>query len=130
MSIWGKIAGAVAGAVAGPVGAVAGAVAGHLLVDKELERDVAFTIALIALSAKMAKSDGIVSRLRSTPLSDLPCRIANRKCGTRLKLAQEDVAGLGLPDRLNPFSGTIPASVRMYSTDCSISLFRRRPASG
>ncbi|MCP5433266.1 MAG: TerB family tellurite resistance protein [Alphaproteobacteria bacterium] len=69
MSIWGKLAGAVAGfAVGGPLGALFGTVAGHL-VDRhrdarELrpgERDVAFTIGVIALSAKMAKADGTVS---------------------------------------------------------------------
>ncbi|MGC6472271.1 MAG: TerB family tellurite resistance protein [Parvibaculales bacterium] len=96
MSIWGKIAGAVAGAyVAGPVGAVAGAVAGHLLVDKELERDVAFTIALIALSAKMAKSDGIVSPAEVNAFYQI-CRVPDReqKNVERVyKLAQEDVAG-------------------------------------
>ncbi len=53
----------------GPVGAVIGAATGHLLFDREEERQheeartpgVAFTIAIIALSAKMAKADGIVS---------------------------------------------------------------------
>ena len=96
MSIWGKIAGGVAGAyMAGPVGAVAGAVAGHLLVDRELERDVAFTIALIALSAKMAKADGIVSPAEVDAFSQI-CRVPDReqKNVERVyKLAQEDVAG-------------------------------------
>ena len=73
MSIWGKIIGGVAGfALGGPLGALIGAVAGHA-VDKiraELpEGDVrttakqmAFTVAVIALAAKMAKADGTVSR--------------------------------------------------------------------
>ncbi len=62
MSIWGKFAGAVVGAYfGGPLGAVAGTVAGHYAFDRELDKEVAFTIALIALSAKMAKADGIVS---------------------------------------------------------------------
>jgi DnaJ like chaperone protein len=67
MSVWGKIGGAAAGMlVAGPVGAAVGALAGHFLVDRD-ETDesgdpgVAFTIAVIALSAKMAKADGVVS---------------------------------------------------------------------
>jgi DnaJ like chaperone protein len=66
-SIWGKIGGAGIGlAVGGPLGALLGAVAGHFLVDREgspfgpMPRDVVFTTGLIALAAKMAKSDGVV----------------------------------------------------------------------
>jgi DnaJ like chaperone protein len=80
MSIWGKVIGSVAGfALGGPLGAFIGGVAGHA-VDKireeqslqELEdgqeglaagaKQVAFTIAVIVLGAKMAKVDGAVSR--------------------------------------------------------------------
>jgi DnaJ like chaperone protein len=62
MSIWGKFSGAVAGLVTGgPVGALLGALAGHLLVDRSDDPGVGFTIALIALSAKMAKADGVVT---------------------------------------------------------------------
>jgi DnaJ like chaperone protein len=71
--IWGKIIGGAAGfAVGGPLGALVGAVAGHA-VDRmragsgdgegaEQARETAFTIAVIALSAKMAKADGRVTR--------------------------------------------------------------------
>ena len=67
MSIWGKIIGGTAGfALGGPLGALAGAIAGHTVdiytTDKDHDRQVAFSIALIALSAKMAKADGVVSR--------------------------------------------------------------------
>jgi DnaJ like chaperone protein len=72
MSIWGKILGGAAGfALGGPLGALIGAVAGHA-VDKmrttgdgETEaatKRIAFTIAVIALGAKMAKADGQVTR--------------------------------------------------------------------
>lgn len=63
MSIWGKIAGAGVGlAVGGPLGALLGAVAGHIVIDRMQEDDeIVFAIALIALSAKMAKADGVVS---------------------------------------------------------------------
>jgi DnaJ like chaperone protein len=67
MSIWGKIGGAAAGLlVGGPVGAALGVVAGHYLFDRAEAADgsdpgVAFTIAMIALSAKMAKADGVVT---------------------------------------------------------------------
>ena len=54
MSTWGKLAGASAGYfIGGTVGAVVGAVAGHYVIDKD--EDVAFAIALIALSAKMSE---------------------------------------------------------------------------
>jgi DnaJ like chaperone protein len=69
MSIWGKLGGAVTGFLlgGGPVGAVLGAVAGHVLVDREAQAasddpGVSFTIAVIALGAKMAKADGVVTK--------------------------------------------------------------------
>ena len=80
MSIWGKIIGGVAGfALGGPLGALLGAIAGHAadmrieqaepaapeeqaLDDRSAQRQIAFTIAVIALGAKMAKSDGVVNR--------------------------------------------------------------------
>jgi DnaJ like chaperone protein len=68
MSIWGKLGGTTAGfVIGGPIGAAVGALAGHFLVDREVriptseEPGVAFTIAVIALCAKMAKADGIVT---------------------------------------------------------------------
>src|SRR5215831_8664567 len=87
MSVWGKIIGGAAGfALHGPLGALLGAAAGHAI-DKMREgrggddsdgatateavdgvdpraatKQVAFTIAVIALGAKMAKVDGIVTR--------------------------------------------------------------------
>ena len=66
MSIWGKIGGGAAGMLfGGPIGAAVGVLAGHFLIDRETSGDgdpgVAFTIAIIALSAKMAKADGIVT---------------------------------------------------------------------
>lgn len=72
MSIWGKVIGGVTGfAVGGPIGAIIGAVAGHHVLDKNKstagtigneERQIAFTTAVIILSAKMAKADGQVTR--------------------------------------------------------------------
>jgi DnaJ like chaperone protein len=64
MSIWGKISGAAAGFLAGgPVGAAIGAVAGHVFdrMAQPSDPGVAFTIAIIALGAKMAKADGVVT---------------------------------------------------------------------
>ena len=74
MSIWGKIVGGAAGfAVGGPIGALVGAVAGHVYDTsraevaeasgvRQPERQIAFTIGVIALSAKLAKADGVVTR--------------------------------------------------------------------
>ena len=74
MSVWGKIIGGVAGfALGGPIGALIGAVAGHAVdrirgddgaatPEATATRQVAFTIAVIVLSAKMAKADGTVTR--------------------------------------------------------------------
>ncbi|MEC9367707.1 MAG: TerB family tellurite resistance protein, partial [Pseudomonadota bacterium] len=69
MSIWGKLAGAAAGlAVGGPIGALLGGVAGHFVIDRDKageeggENQVAFTVGVIALGAKMAKADGVVTK--------------------------------------------------------------------
>jgi DnaJ like chaperone protein len=68
MSIWGKLAGAGAGlAIGGPIGALLGGVAGHYVIDRDQEQDraaenqLAFTVGVIALGAKMAKADGVVT---------------------------------------------------------------------
>jgi len=74
MSIWGKILGGAAGlAIGGPIGALIGAMAGHFAVDQKGEagaprrddedvtRQIGFTIGVIALGAKMAKADGVVT---------------------------------------------------------------------
>ncbi len=79
MAIWGKILGVAAGfAVGGPLGALLGAAAGHAVDamrdrgpaeaptleadDRAGTRQIAFTIAVIVLGAKMAKADGVVTR--------------------------------------------------------------------
>ena len=69
MNIWGKIAGVAAGlAIGGPIGALIGGIAGHFAFDRgtaepgPARRQVAFTIGVIALGAKMAKADGVVTR--------------------------------------------------------------------
>lgn len=68
VGIWGKLGGAGIGwGIGGPLGALVGGVAGHYLVDREgapfgpTPRDVVFTTGLVALAAKMAKSDGVVT---------------------------------------------------------------------
>lgn len=116
MSIWGKIAGAAAGlALGGPLGALVGAIAGHVILDRSSdhiatseggdggrssrhgrERDeVAFTIGVIALAAKLAKADGTVTRdevdafKRVFPVP----RDQEANVGHLFNLAKQDVAG-------------------------------------
>jgi len=84
MSIWGKLLGGAAGfALGGPLGALLGAVAGHAVdrladvpapgtalpgsagaeeAERAATRQIAFTIGVIVLGAKIAKADGVVSR--------------------------------------------------------------------
>ena len=71
MSIWGKIFGGTSGfVVGGPLGGLLGIFAGHaidkynrtILPESIAVKQVNFTIGVIALSAKMAKADGVVSR--------------------------------------------------------------------
>lgn len=68
-AMWGKLGGAGIGlAVGGPIGALIGAVAGHMLFDRDgglfgaPDRSIVFTTGMVALSAKMARSDGVVTR--------------------------------------------------------------------
>jgi DnaJ like chaperone protein len=101
MSIWGKIGGAAAGMlVGGPIGAAVGVLAGHFLIDRDVAADdgdpgVAFTIAMIALSAKMAKADGVVSD-EEIEAFDRVFRVPpNEQASVRrfFDLAQQDTAG-------------------------------------
>lgn len=65
---WGALGGGGLGlALGGPLGALIGALAGHVLVDREgapfgpAPRELVFTTGLVALAAKMARSDGVVT---------------------------------------------------------------------
>ena len=72
MNIWGKVIGGAAGfAIGGPIGALLGTVAGHAIDTKVLPqyitnddsyKSIVFTAGVIALSAKMAKADGKVTK--------------------------------------------------------------------
>jgi len=69
MSIWRRLAGATSGFAQGahmdgPVRGLLGALAGHIAhhdSDNGAEHQIAFTIGVIALGAKMAKADGVVT---------------------------------------------------------------------
>ena len=105
MSIWGKLAGAATGfALGGPIGALLGAVAGHFGVDRALgqgedggppESQIAFTVGVIALGAKMAKADGVVTSDEVDAFKEVfrvpPSEMHN--VARIFNLAKQDVAG-------------------------------------
>jgi DnaJ like chaperone protein len=113
MSIWGKVIGSVTGfALGGPLGAFIGGVAGHA-VDKireeqaltQLEdgqeglaagaKQVAFTVAVIVLGAKMAKVDGAVSRAEVEAFKEVFHVPPNelRNVGRIFDMAKQDARG-------------------------------------
>lgn len=68
-SFWGVLGGGSLGfALGGPLGALVGALAGHVLIDREgalfgpAPKQLIFTTGLVALAAKMARADGVVTR--------------------------------------------------------------------
>lgn len=68
LPVWGKLGGASLGLmIGGPLGALIGALIGHVAMDREgaplgpSPPDVVFATGLIALSAKMARVDGVVT---------------------------------------------------------------------
>lgn len=98
MSIWGKISDVV-GAIAtsAPVAGVLDTVVGMLtgVSDNPERRQVAFTVAMIALSAKMAKADGVVTLDEINAFRDIfdipPAEQQN--VARMFNLAKQDVAG-------------------------------------
>ena len=107
MSIWGKVIGGVAGfSLGGPLGALMGAVAGHAYDKMKAEgagpgvndtqtRQVAFTTAIIVLSAKMAKADGRVTRDEVDAFKELFNISANemKNVGKLFDEAKKDASG-------------------------------------
>ena len=109
MSIFGKLAGAGVGAlIGGPLGALIGGVAGHFAYDEDVfeirERvaeqtnQVAFTMGVIALSAKMAKADGEVTHDEVAAFNKVFEVEENEKVNVKkiFELAHQDVAGYEL----------------------------------
>jgi DnaJ like chaperone protein len=93
VSIWGKIIGGAAGfAIGGPIGALLGVIGGHAIdryaeeqpIDEEANtKKIAFTIGVIALGAKMAKADGVVTRDEISAFRDV------------FRVPQEEVKNVG-----------------------------------
>jgi DnaJ like chaperone protein len=102
MSIWGKLGGTTAGfVIGGPIGAAVGALAGHFLIDREFraatpdDPGVVFTIAVIALCAKMAKADGIVTPDEEEAFGRIFRVPPGEEANVRriFNLARQDIAG-------------------------------------
>ncbi|MFO1170367.1 MAG: TerB family tellurite resistance protein [Hyphomicrobiaceae bacterium] len=101
MSIWGKLGGAAAGfAVGGPIGALLGGLAGHFALDRskgggDATTDVAFTVGVIALGAKMAKADGQVTTDEVAAFKDVfkVPEGEEQNVARIFNLAKQDIAG-------------------------------------
>lgn len=103
MSIWGKLVGVTAGMlIGGPLGAFVGAVGGHYMYDREPseeslkeKKQLTFTIGVIALGAKMAKADGVVTTDEIKAFKEVfiipEDQVAN--VARVFDLAKQDVAG-------------------------------------
>jgi len=98
MSIWdriGEFVARVSASAASGVSDVVEAMQTLFMGDPELRRRVAFSVAMIALSAKMAKADGIVTQDEVRAFQQIfSVPVAERRNVERLyNLAKEDVAG-------------------------------------
>lgn len=98
MSIWdriGEFVARVSASAASGVSDVVETMQTLFMGDPELRRRVAFSIAMIALSAKMAKADGIVTQDEVQAFQQIfSVPVAERRNVERLyNLAKEDVAG-------------------------------------
>jgi DnaJ like chaperone protein len=96
MTVWQKISG-LASAVGDAGGGFLGELARVFGLDRSVEpqNDIAFTIAVIALSAKMARADGVVSPLELQAFRQVfQTRPEEERNVKRVfNLAQQDVTG-------------------------------------
>lgn len=95
MSIWVRITDFVSDTAGNAIGALVEAVRTVFEGDPETRRRVAFSIAMIALSAKMAKADGIVSPVEVDAFQeifDIP-QEETKQVSMLFDLAKQDVAG-------------------------------------
>ncbi|NVP56472.1 J domain-containing protein [Mycoplana rhizolycopersici] len=94
-SIWDRLVSMVAAAASNALSSVVEAVRTLLEGDPETRRQVAFSVAMIALSAKMAKADGVVTTAEVDAFRDVFKFPADQAANVaRLyNLARQDVAG-------------------------------------
>ncbi len=95
MSIWARLSSLIVETAATAFSQVVEAVRTLLAGDPELRRKVAFSVAMIALSAKMAKADGIVTEAEVRAFREIfhiPAE-EERNVARLYDLAKQDVAG-------------------------------------
>jgi DnaJ like chaperone protein len=98
MTVWSRVSEFVSSAPAAALSAVIETVRTVLEGDPATRRQVAFSIAIIALSAKMAKADGVVSKAEIEAfrdIFDIPAADAAH-VAKLYNLAKKDVAGFGV----------------------------------
>jgi len=98
MTVWSRVSEFVSSAPAAALSAVIETVRTVLEGDPATRRQVAFSIAIIALSAKMAKADGVVSKAEIAAfrdIFDIPAADAAH-VAKLYNLAKKDVAGFGV----------------------------------
>lgn len=94
-SLWERLLGAIGDAAGNALGRVVDAIRTLFEGDPETRRKVSFSVAIIALSAKMAKADGIVTESEVKAFQqifDFPDEEA-RNVARLYNLARQDVAG-------------------------------------
>ncbi|MBD8662775.1 DnaJ family molecular chaperone [Rhizobium sp. CFBP 8752] len=94
-SLWERLLGAVGDAAGGVLNRVVDAIRTMFEGDPETRRQVSFSVAIIALSAKMAKADGIVTTAEVSAFQqifDFPDEEA-RNVARLYNLARQDIAG-------------------------------------
>jgi DnaJ like chaperone protein len=94
-SLWERLVGAIGDAAGGVLGRVVESIRTLFEGDPETRRQVSFSVAIIALSAKMAKADGIVTEAEVRAFQqifDFPDEEA-RHVARLYNLARQDVAG-------------------------------------
>ena len=94
-SLWDRLLGAIGDAAGGALGRVVEAIRTLFEGDPETRRQVSFSVAIIALSAKMAKADGLVTEKEVDAfrqIFDFPDEEA-RNVARLYNLARQDIAG-------------------------------------
>lgn len=97
MTVWSRISDFVSSATVDAFSAVVERVRTVFEGDPHTRRQVAFSIALIALSAKMAKADGVVTKVEVDAFRDIFAVPAPEAAnvGRLYNLAKQDIAGFG-----------------------------------
>src|SRR5690606_37692590 len=94
-SLWDRLLGAIGDAAGNALGRVVDAIRTLFEGDPETRRMVSFSVAIIALSAKMAKADGLVTEREVDAfrqIFDFPDEEA-RNVARLYNLARQDIAG-------------------------------------